>query len=420
MESAQAKSKKHEEVLAALVEGSRKHKVSGPHFLATTDIIFNFDTSGWAAARPGFYLFLQRCQHDSRHHIVAPIISVEHQAALSNLDGVVYVGFQGNVGYLAFRESESTLRAAGRIKELGLQLITHNSWCLLQWHAHPEHARIQGLLSDAKGRVKQLQSQDSVSKSQTDSHLAMEDRNISRLKTKLASACNPAQQRVAVLEEALSHRVCPENAEVNISAVMGGLKAHQVCLVDSTRDYDVVYCGGRIIGACKVDTVAPPAAEWFEQPLSATYPKKKAISLDTSEGHAKIEMCFKRPSDTSEQTVLRVASLLDSGSTDPTILPQHKTALDPDNTLPLKRLKTYEASGGDTTTGPIYSLDVCLKTKRDEKLVFDWVRTEVGLEADDADEPLSGLLPFRKAYAASSPGSPWRVQLAVDKKELCE
>jgi hypothetical protein len=116
--------------------------------------------------------------------------------------------------------------------------------------------------------------------------------------------------------------------------------------------------------------------------------------------------------------VATVQSLLDSGSIDPTILPMHKNTIDPTGALVLKRLKRYETAGGGQTTDEIYDLLGRLQSDKGET-IFDFVSAEVGIEDDDGEEPLSGLLPFKRVYFATNPApSSWEVHVAAGKKRL--
>lgn len=109
--------------------------------------------------------------------------------------------------------------------------------------------------------------------------------------------------------------------------------------------------------------------------------------------------------------------LLDSGSSDPSIRPADLEKLDPNKKLAQRGLRKYETSGGGLTEDPIYYIDVAIRDPQNG-VVVRWTRTEVGIEADDGEEPLSGLLVFRKAYTATNPGKPVQLHIGTNKSEI--
>jgi hypothetical protein len=85
------------------------------------------------------------------------------------------------------------------------------------------------------------------------------------------------------------------------------------------------------------------------------------------------------PFDIFEYSMVHATSLLDSGSTDPTICSMYLQilAIDPRRENPMKRLRKYEIADGGKVTDEIYELDVSAKWS--DETAFDCQKVEVAM-----------------------------------------
>jgi hypothetical protein len=98
-----------------------------------------------------------------------------------------------------------------------------------------------------------------------------------------------------------------------------------------------------------------------------------------------------------------VTSLLDTGADDPSILPRDLEFIDPHYLLEPLGWRTYDTAGGGSTRNLIYVLEVAL-LDRSDNTVIGWKKTEVAIEHNNRQEPLSGNFPIIWGYTATNPG----------------
>jgi hypothetical protein len=94
-----------------------------------------------------------------------------------------------------------------------------------------------------------------------------------------------------------------------------------------------------------------------------------------------------------------VTSLLDTGADDPSILPRDLKLIDPHSLLEPVGWRRHATAGGGSPRNLIYELEVAL-LDRSDNTVIGWKKTEVAIEKNDRQEPLSGNLPIIWGYKA--------------------
>ena len=95
-------------------------------------------------------------------------------------------------------------------------------------------------------------------------------------------------------------------------------------------------------------------------------------------------------------------SLLDTGSSDPSIKPRELDQLDPNGILPEHAEIDYELADSTSQRMKTYKLDIMMSNAQGN-IVNNWHRDIVAVEANNSAECLSGIGLFRRGYTATNP-----------------